>query len=58
MIITALQAGLTADFRPGRLIAAITLVGFLTLPAFAQQMPREDVVDVPAISEGLCVSPT
>jgi len=56
MITSTLQASLTANFRLGRLILAITLFGFLTLPVHAQQMPREDVADVPAISEGLCVS--
>lgn len=56
MIIKTLQAGSTAYFWAGRLMTVITIVGFLTLPAFAQQMPREDVVDVPAIGEGLCVS--
>jgi sialate O-acetylesterase len=56
MNVPALQAGLTANFWPDRLIVAVTLIGFLTLPAFAQQMPREDVIDVPAIGEGLCVS--
>jgi sialate O-acetylesterase len=34
----------------------ITLGGMRALPVSAQPMPREDVVDVPAISEGLCVS--
>ena len=38
------------------LIAHVALAGFLTLPACAQPMPREDVVDVPAIGAGLCVS--
>ena len=33
-----------------------TLASSLAIPAFAQKMPREDVVDVPAIGEGLCVS--
>lgn len=56
MITSTLQASLTANFRLGRLVLAITLFGFLTLPVHAQRMPREDVVDVPAISEGLCVS--
>lgn len=28
----------------------------LTLPSVAQRMPREDVIDVPAVGEGLCVS--
>jgi hypothetical protein len=32
-------------------IATVTLAGFLTLPVYAQPMPREDVVDVPAIGE-------
>jgi hypothetical protein len=32
------------------------LVGLLPLPVLAQSMPREDVVDVPAIGDGLCVS--
>ena len=45
---------------PGRwlclLISTVVLAGFLALPARAQPMPREDVVDVPAIGEGLCVS--
>ncbi|MEQ8787257.1 MAG: hypothetical protein RIC55_13210 [Pirellulaceae bacterium] len=38
------------------MIATVTLAGFLTLPVHAQPLPREDVVDVPAIGEGLCVS--
>jgi len=38
------------------LIATVIVVGFLTLPVHAQRMPREDIVDVPAIGEGLCVS--
>jgi sialate O-acetylesterase len=38
------------------LIATLTSAGLLTLPVHAQPMPREDVVDVPAIGEGLCVS--
>ena len=38
------------------LLATVTLAGLLTLPVHAQPMPREDVVDVPAIGEGLCVS--
>ncbi|HCS50986.1 MAG TPA: hypothetical protein DIW81_05245, partial [Planctomycetaceae bacterium] len=33
-----------------------TLASSLAIPAFAQKMPREDVIDVPAIGEGLCVS--
>ena len=37
-------------------LATVTLVGLLTLPVHAQPMPREDVIDVPAIGEGLCVS--
>jgi sialate O-acetylesterase len=41
---------------PCLLIATVAFAGFLTLPAGAQQMPREDVIDVPAIGEGLCVS--
>ena len=49
MITSTLQASLTANFRLSRLILAITLFGFLTLPVHAQRMPREDVVDVPAI---------
>ncbi|MCA9246335.1 MAG: hypothetical protein KDA42_04440 [Planctomycetales bacterium] len=35
---------------------AITIVGLLAFSAYAQQMPRQDVIDVPAIGEGLCVS--
>lgn len=34
----------------------ITLASSLAIPAFAQKMPREDVIDVPAIGKGLCVS--
>lgn len=34
----------------------VTLVGVFSVPTFAQSMPREDVVEVPAIGEGLCVS--
>ena len=44
------------SLRPFLLIATITLAELFTLPVCAQPMPREDVVDVPAISEGLCVS--
>ncbi|MGY8769473.1 MAG: hypothetical protein ACKVH8_13725 [Pirellulales bacterium] len=39
-------------------IIIVTLLQFLTLSVHAQQMPREDVVDVSAIGEGLCVSNT
>ena len=44
--------------KPGPffLIVTFTLAWLVALPADAQPMPREDVVDVPAIDEGLCVS--
>ncbi len=38
------------------LITTFTLVGLLPPALRAQPMPREDVVDVPAIGQGLCVS--
>ncbi|QDU98807.1 hypothetical protein [Lignipirellula cremea] len=38
------------------LLATVTLAGVDTLATHAQQMPRTDVVEVPAIGEGLCVS--
>jgi sialate O-acetylesterase len=37
-------------------IAAMTYLGLLGCAAFAQSLPRQDVVDVPAIGKGLCVS--
>ena len=37
-------------------IAAVTCGGPFMLPVHAQRMPREDVIDVPAIGAGLCVS--
>lgn len=43
-------------FCPSVLITTITLSTLFALPVAARQMPREDVVDVPAIGEGLCVS--
>jgi sialate O-acetylesterase len=44
-------------FRSCFLIAIVTCLGLQAQPpVHAQSMPREDVVDVPAISEGLCVS--
>ncbi len=42
----------------GFLITVVALAEFVTLPVYAQPMPREDVIDVPAISDGLCVSNT
>lgn len=57
MNIPALQARLTANFQLGRPFVAVPLIiGFFTLPVFAQPMPREGVVDVPVIGKGLCVS--
>ncbi len=41
---------------PCLIIATVILAGILTLPVHAQSMPREDIIDVPAISDGLCVS--
>lgn len=38
------------------LIAIVLFAELLTPPVHAQPMPREDVIDVPAIAEGLCVS--
>lgn len=38
------------------LILFSVLAGVRALPSLAQQLPREDVIDVPAISAGLCVS--
>ena len=37
-------------------IATATIAGLIVLPVLAQPMLREDVVDVPTISKGLCVS--
>ena len=37
-------------------ILALALAGLLLSPALGQRLPREDVVDVPARAEGLCVS--
>ena len=39
-----------------RFITALVVAVLLPLVALAQPMPREDVIDVPAIGEGLCVS--
>ncbi len=42
-----------------RLLAGLTLLCFMALivpTTFAQRMPREDIVDVPAINDRLCVS--
>ncbi len=44
------------EFSPCLLIATVALTGSLAARVCAQPMPRENVVDVPAISEGLCVS--
>ncbi len=41
---------------PCLLVFTVTLAGLLTPPVRAQKMPREDVVEVPAIGAGLCVS--
>lgn len=37
------------------LVAGLFIIGCFAPTAFARQMPREDVVDVPAIGEGLCL---
>ena len=37
-------------------IIAVSIMGLLTIPAPAQKMPRKDVIDIPAIGDGLCVS--
>ncbi|QDU92661.1 hypothetical protein [Lignipirellula cremea] len=42
--------------NPCLLVTCLLLSGVFALPASAQQMPREDVVSLPAIGEGLCVS--
>ena len=42
--------------RQHTFLTLLTLLGYLTLSLRAQKMPREDVVEVPEISEGLCVS--
>ncbi len=39
-----------------RILHAVALLGALAAPAFTQKMPKEDVIDVPAIVDGLCVS--
>ena len=44
------------SYWPCLFIATVILAGTLTLPVHAQPMPREDVVNVPAISDGLSVS--
>lgn len=42
--------------RPGRwLLAAVACLGAFAAPVYAQ-MPKENVIEVPAIGEGLCVS--
>ena len=57
MNIPALHARVTANFQLGRpFVAVLFLLGFFTLPVYAQPMPREDVIDVPAIGNGLSVS--
>lgn len=38
--------------------ATLVLIQSISVPGFAQKMPREDVVEVPAIGNGLCVSNT
>jgi sialate O-acetylesterase len=38
------------------LTAQVAFAACLSVPVYAQSMPREDVVEVPAIGEGLCVS--
>ncbi len=43
-------------FRQIRRLFVVVLTVFLTQPLAGQPMPREDVISVPAISEGLCVS--
>ena len=45
-----------SNFRPYLLVAVAALAAFLTPAVRAQRMPREDVVEIPAIGEGLCVS--
>ena len=48
-----------ALFKPLRYLQLLTMALFLSGPlsiqGFAQNMPREDVIDVPAIGDGLCV---
>ena len=44
------------NFWPCFFLTAFLFATLLTPTALAQRMPREDVVDVPAIGEGLCVS--
>jgi sialate O-acetylesterase len=41
---------------PCFLLTALVFARLLTPTALAQRMPREDIVKVPAIGEGLCVS--
>ncbi len=48
------RLSLPARALTGMALAALSAVGF-AYPA-AQEMPREDVVDVPAMTDGLCVS--
>lgn len=42
--------------RSLRLIAVLLLLMNLAVPAAAQGLPKEDVIDMPAIGQGLCVS--
>lgn len=42
--------------RPCLVIEIACLLGMLTHTSHAEPMPREDVVEVPAVAEGLCVS--
>lgn len=46
----------SACFRLLILFAITTSVSFATPSVFAQKMPKEDVIEIPAIGDGLCVS--
>ena len=49
------SAGNLPSRRPRWILAAVACLGALAVPGRAQ-LPKEDVIDVPAIAEGLCVS--
>lgn len=42
--------------NPKLMVQAFGCFVLLCSPSFAQRMPREDVIEIPAVSEGLCVS--
>lgn len=56
MTMTSISRNFQTRIQLTHLIVCALLLAWLAPPAVAQRMPREDVVDVPAIGEGLCVS--